>query len=272
MLRRGDGRWLQVGVVSWGIGCGRMGFPGIYTRVSRYTEFIWNVTKGTLCRESDDTRNLQLENAIRPLKGPNLPSCGVANRYGQGRIVGGSQVFANKFPWLAAVMFRGNLSGAGAYIGNGYVLTAAGVVGSEATSHPERLKVLLGAHDLSRPQKQSVAYDVAQVLVHPGYSHPYFDGALLRLSLQGDKEPGRPVCLPRSGDTYSPGSKTLVAGWGRVHTYGPLSSTPNEVYLTVVPRDACSHQYKDSSVQGLICATNRGRDICDVSPGASFPS
>ncbi|KAM7285279.1 hypothetical protein ISCGN_032233 [Ixodes scapularis] len=73
MLKRGDGRWLQVGVVSWGIGCGRLGFPGIYTRVSRYTEFIWNVTGGTLCRESDDTRNLQLENAVRPLKRPNLP-------------------------------------------------------------------------------------------------------------------------------------------------------------------------------------------------------
>ncbi|CAN8011504.1 unnamed protein product, partial [Ixodes pacificus] len=35
MLKREDGRWLQVGVVSWGIGCGRLGFPGIYTRVSR---------------------------------------------------------------------------------------------------------------------------------------------------------------------------------------------------------------------------------------------
>lgn len=267
MLKRGDGRWLQVGVVSWGIGCGRLGFPGIYTRVSRYSEFIWNVTGGTLCRESDDTRNLQLENAVRPLKRPNLPSCGVANRYGQGRIVGGSQVFANKFPWLAAIMYRGNLSGAGAYIGNGYVLTAAGVVGSEAVGHPERLRVLLGAHDLSRPQKQSAAHAVVRVLVHPGYSHPYFDAALLRLAREEGKDPARPLCLPSSGDHYPPGSKTLVAGWGRVHTYGPLSSTPNEVYLNVVPRSACSHHFKDRSVEGLICATNKGRDICDGDAG-----
>ncbi|KAM7285281.1 transmembrane protease serine 9-like [Ixodes scapularis] len=48
---------------------------------------------------------------------------------------------------------------------------------------------------------------------------------------------------------------------------GPLSSTPNEVYLNVVPRSACSHHFKDRSVEGLICATNKGRDICDGDAG-----
>ncbi|KAK8766667.1 hypothetical protein V5799_006552 [Amblyomma americanum] len=60
-----------------------------------------------------------------------------------------------------------------------------------------------------------------------------------------------------------PGTKTLVAGWGRVHTYGPFSSTPNEVYLNVVRNEECSRRYNGSSVQGLICAGAKGRDICD---------
>ena len=38
--RDADGRWVQVGVVSWGRGCGRRWFPGVYTQLSRFAEGI----------------------------------------------------------------------------------------------------------------------------------------------------------------------------------------------------------------------------------------
>ena len=35
-----EGQWYQVGVVSFGIGCGRLNTPGVYTRVSMYEQWI----------------------------------------------------------------------------------------------------------------------------------------------------------------------------------------------------------------------------------------
>jgi secreted trypsin-like serine protease len=41
MVRRGkSGRWVQVGIVSWGLGCARDGYPGVYTQVSTFRTAI----------------------------------------------------------------------------------------------------------------------------------------------------------------------------------------------------------------------------------------
>ncbi|XP_015109806.1 venom protease [Diachasma alloeum] len=36
-----NGRWINIGIVSWGIRCGEPGHPGIYTRVSSYLDWIF---------------------------------------------------------------------------------------------------------------------------------------------------------------------------------------------------------------------------------------
>jgi len=38
-----DGNWTLFGIVSWGIGCGKAGAPGVYTYIPAFLDFINSV-------------------------------------------------------------------------------------------------------------------------------------------------------------------------------------------------------------------------------------
>lgn len=42
LMLRAEGKWMQIGIVSFGNKCGEPGYPGVYTRVTEYSDWIKN--------------------------------------------------------------------------------------------------------------------------------------------------------------------------------------------------------------------------------------
>lgn len=51
LLRRDGSSWVQVGIVSWGVGCGRAEYPGIYTQISHFMPDIAQAIKQSTIEE-----------------------------------------------------------------------------------------------------------------------------------------------------------------------------------------------------------------------------
>lgn len=45
MVCERGGTWQVVGIVSWGIGCGQVGVPGVYVKVAHYLDWIRQITQ-----------------------------------------------------------------------------------------------------------------------------------------------------------------------------------------------------------------------------------
>jgi len=168
------------------------------------------------------------------------------------RIVGGSDTFFGKVPWQASIVKTSFLSRrvscGGALINTQWVVTAAHCVYSTSSSG---IKVRLGEWNM-RTQDEPLPhedFEIERKEVHPNYNPNDFQNDIALLKLKTEvvyKDHIRPICLPKSGDSFV-GETATVTGWGRMaHGGTTVPDKLQSVDLTVVDNSECQSWYKEA--------------------------
>uniref|UniRef100_T1IP94 DNA topoisomerase 2 n=1 Tax=Strigamia maritima TaxID=126957 RepID=T1IP94_STRMM len=246
-----------IGVVSWGVKCAEKGVPGVYTRISAYIDWIYDVIKrevGTAksCSEGDKCE------------------CGLSSRFDT-RIVGGERASIAKYPFFVGLQMSMFQSCGGALLNGCYVLTAGHC--TKRLTSAKQVQVIVGAE--GRYDFRATKHRVAEIIRHPNYlpNKTHDDIALLRLAKPVSyTERVHPICLPKESDDYV-GKMATVIGFGYTKEGGLPSTIMREVDLMVIDQDECKSVFKEDATiypNNLCAGGKKGKDACLGDSGGPF--
>lgn len=187
------------------------------------------------------------------------------------RVVGGSEVPDNRYPWMAALLRRdennaseGQFCG-GSLIASRWILTAAHCFQNEQGNTDLRaadVSVLIGRQNLSKNGGEII--NVSRIIEHPSYrANGYPDLALVELAAQSNAQaiqiPSRNNPVPNVGETAT------VTGWGQISENGPATNELRQSVMPVVAHNQCNRAYNGEIVEdAMVCAgtADGSQDSC----------
>ena len=200
-----EGTYVQVGVTSFGSGCGQPQRPGVYTRVGSYVGWIAEQT--------------------------GIPVASLTSAPLEAQIIGGEDAVVNDYPWMAGLLYgdeeeQFQVCGA-SVIASGWIMTAAHCVvdyddnNELVEDNPSFYRVLTGSTSATNVGGDGEVLGVAEIIAHPDYfteDTGEGDIALLRLS---DETTQTPVTLPPADDAAltAEGRTVTAVGWGSILEY-----------------------------------------------------
>ncbi|KAM9456742.1 polyserase-2-like isoform 4-T4 [Clarias gariepinus] len=230
-----DSQWIQAGIVSFGKECALENFPGVYTRVSQYQDWI-NETITTnqpgFIKYTSNGTNSDLQvtcNGLPPVPPTTVPPvvCGSAKLNTISGGAGSPLASEGTWPWMASLQLNGTHICGGTLIAEQFVMSSADCFFS--SSNPSDWTVKLGRlkqHD-SNPNEFSVT--VANITFSTNATNNI---AVLKLSTTPTLSDFiQPICVNLGGTNFNIGTRCWAAGWG---SGGGAQQTLQQFNTTIV--------------------------------------
>ncbi|XP_072775607.1 transmembrane protease serine 9 isoform X5 [Taeniopygia guttata] len=287
------GVFYLAGIVSWGFGCAQAMRPGVYSRITRLTDWILDTISqlpsgGTSIPPSSaiprtsttaifiqpstmaagpanrttletkiSTTMSETSTALRTTetaKPTQTPDCGSTTALAFSKIVGGSSAARGEWPWQVSLWLQRKEHKCGAVlIADRWLLSAAHCF--NIYSDPKMWVAFLGTPFLS-------GIDGKMEKIFRIYKHPFYnvysldyDVALLELSTPVTfSSTIRPICLPDNSHIFREGARCFITGWGSTKEGGLMSKHLQKAAVNMIGDQACKKFYPVQISSRMLCA------------------
>jgi len=183
-----------------------------------------------------------------------------------GRIVGGEDTPIEAVPWIVSMVWLAGHRCGGSIVTSNRVLTAAHCT---ININAANLNVRVGSSTTSG----GTLIGTASVVNHPNYNSQTLDNDISMMFLVSDITLGPAAAiipLSPANTVYTPGTPSLVAGWGAISEGGASATTLQSVVIPIISNADCAVQNAPNAITDtMICAgiPEGGIDACQGDSG-----